>query len=290
MKMSRVGWAFWALAPVAALSYHYGPGQAAYVQDRAARLQDAALSAEQAAMAAQEAAYAKHLEGIEARRAAFLSQDPAAESHAMQVTKLEDEAYAAAAAKWKAVADSLGHVENALGSESPESARKIRWAQARASVRSGEIWTGIDELEALVDEIEADASGDQSLAMSCREELATAYYYGARLLRLSGMPAQEWMIESGKARQQFRYLAEQSEGSDATDEAKVNHQRNLELVLNLEQSTLMELQGRALPKQSPKSACEGNRNACMNKKKTKRPPNKKDGRGAGGAEEIGEGW
>ncbi|MGE3108758.1 MAG: hypothetical protein AB7G11_11720 [Phycisphaerales bacterium] len=287
MKMSRVGWAFWALAPVAALAYHYGPGQTAYVQDRAAKLQTTALTAEQAAMSAQDAAYQKHLAGIDARRAAFLSQDPGDETKAMQATKAEDEAYAAAASKWKEVADSLNHVQDTLGQTAPAEARKIRWARARATVRSGDIWGGINELETLVDEIDGDSHGDQALATSCREELATAYYYGARLLRLSGMPAQEWMIESGKARQHFRYLAENADtGAKADTE---NYQKNLELVLNLEQSTLVELQGKALPKDSPKSCCQNNRNS-MCKKKGKKPPTNKDGRGAGGAEEITEGW
>ncbi len=292
MKMTRIGWAFWALAPVGALVYHFGPGQTAYVQDRAAKLQSAAMLAEQAAMAAQDVAYDKHLDGIEARRVAFLSQDPTDAAQAALVTKMEDQAYTEAAAKWKEVADSLGHVQDTLGIAAPTEARKIRWAQARATVRSGDIWGGINELEALVEEIEADSKGDVKLAASCREELATAYYYGARLLRLSGMPAQEWMIESGKARQHFRYLAESAESEqDSSDTAvsHVNYQRNLELVLNLEQSTLVELQGKALPKESPKSMCDGNRK-CNSKKKAKRPPNNKDGRGAGGAEEITEGW
>lgn len=289
MKMSRIGWACWALAPVAAMAYHFGPGQTAYVQDRAAKLQSAALLAERAATDAQDAAYDKHLAGIEARRVAFLSQNPQDEASAMLATKAEDAAYTAAASKWKEAADTLVRVEDTLKQAAPIETRKVRWAKARASVRAGEIWTGISDLEMLIDEIEQDSTGDQSLLTSCREELATAYYYGARLLRLSGMPAQEWMIESGKARQHFRYLAENAKETGESTDVSANYQKNLELVLNLEQSTLVELQGKALPKDSPKSCCESNRNSNC-KKKGKRPPQKKDGRGAGGAEEITDGW
>lgn len=289
MKMSRIGWAFWALAPVVAVAYHFGPGQAAYVEDRAAKLQGVALSAERSAMDAQDAAYDKHLAGIEARRAAFLSQSPEDEARAALATKVEDQAYTEAAAKWKEVADSLTHVRDTLGQAAPTESRKIRWAQARATVRSGDIWGGINELEALIEEIEQDPKGDEALVTSSREELATAYYYGARLLRLSGMPAQEWMIESGKARQQFRYLAENTSEGEVSTDVQTNYQRNLELVLNLEQSTLVDLQGKAMPKDSPKSCCDSKRNSNC-KKKGNRPPNQKDGRGAGGAEDITEGW
>ena len=51
-------------------------------------------------------------------------------------------------------------------------------------------------------------------------ELATAYYYGARLMRLAGKPADEWREVAGRARQNFRYLAEDGwQDAFASDEA-----------------------------------------------------------------------
>ncbi|NDG63565.1 MAG: hypothetical protein EBY29_08895, partial [Planctomycetes bacterium] len=78
-----------------------------------------------------------------------------------------------------------------------------------------------------------------------------------------------------------------ADNDDATASAK-NYQRNLELVLNLEQSSLVDLQGKPLPKDSPRAGKPGNRPG--NKPgKSKKPP-REDGRGAGGAEEIRDGW
>ena len=69
----------------------------------------------------------------------------------------------------------------------------------------------------------------------------------------------------------------------------MNYQRNLELVLNLEQSSLQELQGRPLPRQSPREGANGLRPGNW-PGKSQRPPRNRDGRGAGGAGDIGPGW
>jgi hypothetical protein len=286
MKTNQIGWAAWAMAPVLVLAFHFGPGQRAFVQDKAASIQSAALDLEERAKQLQDAAYAKHLIGIEARREATSNPSPDGEAKASLATAEEDAAYATAADAWQQVADKLIQVEQVLGTERTPQSDQIKLAKSKALVRAGDVWGGINELETLLataqEEVTKVAKSDEFTAQ-VREELATAYYYGARLLRLSGLSPQEWMVESSKARQQFRYLAEQENA-----EASQVHQQNLELVLNLEQSALNEIQGRPLPKESPKACKLGNRN---NVAKSKRPPqNKNDARGAGGADDIPDGW
>ena len=293
MMLARLAWGIWAIVPVVAVTYHFGPGQAAYAIDRAARLQNQASASQVVAQQAQEIAYSAHLVAIDARRLAFLEPSVEHQAQALDATTSEERLYAHAADLWKESADRLQDVLTTLGDASPKTARDIRWARAHANVRAGEIWTGIEDLEALVNELEgldgtdgehkSPSASDAAFARSVREELATAYYYGARLLRLSGMPAQEWRVESGKARQHFRYLAE-----SVDDEPAKNYQRNLELVLNLEQSNLMDLQGKPLPKESPRVGKNGDRPG-NRPGKSKRPP-QQDGRGAGGAEQIRDGW
>lgn len=297
-RSSRFGWALWALVPVAALTYHFGPGQLAYAQNRAARAQDKALDAERAAEAAQKAAYQQHLAAIDARRKALLTDAPEDAAAARAATAQEDTAYLAAAAAWKQTADLYAETQSALstpeGGATSDEARAIRLAHARATVRSGDIWPGIAELEGMLDEMhETQPVGDDNaaLARTAREELATAYYYGARLLRLSGMPPQEWKIESGKARQHFRYLAERAldDEGDASELAQ-NYQRNVELVLNLEQSSLVDIEGKPLPRNSPCNCKQGNR-PCSGKKPGKKPNGpKQDARNAGGMDAIPAGW
>lgn len=318
MILSRLGWACWALIPVIGVTYHFGPGQAAAMRDRAARLQTEAVDAERLAADAQSRAYDAHLAAIEARRAAFLSKSPADEAKALEATKAEDLAYAGAAHAWREAANRIEAVTSVFGEADLPEGRQLRLAHGRALVRSGEVWAGIESLEGLLAEVDGEmaegvsAAGDTALESKTREELATAYYYGARILRLNGMPAQEWMVESGKARQHFRYLAEDARGQhsqgqhprheDASgdrslasrettaDAVAANYQRNLELVLNLEQSSLAELQAKPLPRDSP-SKCQGTRPCSNCNKKGPNPPReKKDARGAGGAGNVPPGW
>jgi len=311
MIASRLVWAAWALVPVGLISYHYGPGQRELAEDRAARLHAEARDAELAALKAQEAAYAQHLEAVDARRRAFATQSVDDEAAARQATQVEGETYATAAAAWAVAAEQLGAVqgelERGVGSAGGP-ATDVRLARARALVRSGDIWTGIEELESLValesakeSSVEpgagpaaaAESTPSAEQLRGAREELATAYYYGARLLRLSGYPQQEWRVESGKARQNFRYLSElaRSEEGEQAEEVK-RHELNVELVLNLEQASLAEVQGKALPRNSPcQGDCKfGKREAMCKSKKPAPPRDKKDGRGAGSSAPIGAGW
>jgi len=289
MFISRLMWTCWALVPVGLLAYHFGPGQSAYAFDQAARLQAHAAVAEKEAAAAQEAAYAHHLAAIDARRRAFLSQSPDDAAAAREAAATEDAAYKVAAEAWRKAADAFAPIQAILEGTSPDALSRIRWARGRALVRSGDIARGVTDLEDLLDEFAQAGTADSEIATSTREELATAYYYGARLMRLAGIPAEEWRAVSGKARQQFRYLAEKSIAAGTQDQAVRDHEKNLELVLNLEQSSLQDLQGRPLPRLSPRDGAQGLRPG-NRPGKTQRPPTRRDGRGAGGAGDIGEGW
>jgi hypothetical protein len=287
MIYRHVAWTCWALLPIFGLAYHFGPGQRLYHRDSAARALSQANAAQLQASDAQGAAYAQHLKAIDARRAAFLSQDPTDAAKAKTAGAQEEAAYEIAATAWKAAADSYQRVQDTLADGASEIADRVRWSHARALIHAGQIATGVDELEDLLDKLTDQGKGDSELARKCREEAATGYYYGARLMRLSGRPASEWKEISGRARQNFRYLAETS-GADP--ELAKNHQNNLELVLNLEQSSLEDIQAKPLPKDSPR----GNRDGLgqgQRKGKSKRPPRRgPPNNGAGGAGEVEGGW
>lgn len=288
MRFKRIAWAVWAVVPVAALAYHYGPGQAIYLHDRAAELQDHARQLEAEALQLHEEAYAVHLESVEARRKAAENPTVEAESRATAAAELESRAFQRASRAWKLAADAFGNIEEIAQRASPETLRAIRWSRSRALVRAGDLWNGISELESLLSQLEAVGDAQAHMATATREELAAAYYYAARLMRLSGDPPEQWLIESGKARQQFRYLAEQARAGGMNPEMAENHERNVELVLDLEQSTLLDIQGKPLPKNSPLG--RAGRRPGRAEGKTRRPPDRRDGRGAGGAQDIFEGW
>ncbi|MCH7871035.1 MAG: hypothetical protein IID33_04985, partial [Planctomycetes bacterium] len=93
MRVARIAWALWAVLPVAALAYHFGPGQTIYQHERAVELQQHALELERDAVVLHRTAYARHLEAVDARKAAAESPTPEAEALANAATERESRAF-----------------------------------------------------------------------------------------------------------------------------------------------------------------------------------------------------
>jgi hypothetical protein len=296
---SRALWSLWALVPVALVAFHFGPGQAMYREDRAAVLVTRANGLQQEALRLQGIAYQAHLAAIDARMAAFAKDDAALRKSALEANAREDSAYALASAAWRQTAEALTEAQTAVDENGGIVRDEIRLAKARALVRSGDIAAGANELEdLLIDAAEHDQTHDHeqnheqdhddALTRAAREELATAYYYGARLMRLAGKPAAQWREVAGRARQNYRYLAEDAKARGAPDADVANHQKNSELVLNLEQSSLDELYAKARPKDSPTGKATGLGPPRPGRKG--RNDGEKPAKGAGMNGEIGNGW
>ena len=292
---SRALWSLWALVPVALVAFHFGPGQAMYREDRAVVLVARANDLQQEALRLQSIAYQAHLAAINARMAAFAKDDAALRKSALEANAHEDSAYALASAGWRQTAEALTEAQTAVDENGGVVRDEIRLAKARALVRSGDIAAGANELEDLLidaaeqdHEQDHDQAHDDALTRAAREELATAYYYGARLMRLAGKPAAQWREVAGRARQNYRYLAEDAKARGAPDADVANHQKNSELVLNLEQSSLDELYAKARPKDSPTGKATGLGPPRPGRKG--RNTGDKPAKGAGMNGEIGNGW
>ena len=287
MIIRNIAWTAWALVPVGLLAYHFGPGQQAYTEERASDLLAQAKKLDATAEQAQETAYQAHLAALKARRAESDQKTPGAAAAAKSAADAEDAAYAQAAAAWHSTADKLHEAQEMLTQAGSQKGTGVRIARDRALIRSGSIADGVGDLELMLNDLGDEGKGASTVADQAREEMATGYYYGARLLRAAGKPANEWREISGWSRQNFRYLAETS--SPERDPRAAERQKNLELVLNLEQSSTEDLMAKPLPKYSPKRGGEGLRPGDR-PGKNKRPPRRKDARGAGGVGEIEGGW
>lgn len=287
MLLGKIGWTLWALLPVAGLAYHFGPGQRAYTEDRAADIIEQARRLDVAAQGAQDAAYQLHLASLGLRRNALASKAPEDEAAARAAAIKEDEAYRVAGEAWKTTADKLQQAQDMLASCNSEKTSSIRVAKDRALVRAGRIGEGVGDLETLLESLAEAGQQESPLAAKAREEVATGYYYGARLMRAAGKPTPEWRAISGSARQNFRYLAETGASVNSNT---ADLQKNLELVLNLEQSAQEDLMAKPLPKNSPRAGAEG-LGKIPRTGKSKRPPRKgPDARGASGVGDIDSGW
>jgi hypothetical protein len=290
--MTRVSWTIWALVPVVAVAVHFDTGQQLMARDVAADMLTSAHTTQTQAMAAQSDAYAAHLAAIEARAATFLSDaDADAQQRLDDAVAAELAAYEAASEQWAAAAASFELVEERLGEDDTTVLGEVQWAKARAKVRAGDVWDGAADLEALLDRTQqSDAPKDARLARAAREELAAACYFGARLLRLEGKPASLWRPQAIRARQHFRFLAEDAASSGDNTQAVRALEDNVERSINLELMDFSELEGQPLPKQSPRQARGNCKKSGTCTKISQRPPNRKDGRGASGAGPIGPGW
>ncbi|MEP3478579.1 MAG: hypothetical protein ABJZ55_04970 [Fuerstiella sp.] len=270
---SSILWLCWLVLPVFVLAFHYGPGQVWLARDQAASLISKAEAESATATAAQETAYQSQLNLLTARQAAFVEhidwQAQPEHPLAIKVIKAkaeQDEAYEQAAEIWHGTATMYGEAAEKLlksiGKISTDEAKildadrnlleSLRWAEARALVRSGEVFNGIEQLQALLDLRTAEANQQAASVMqltstaskssgghpengeklaldrsnelpmdAIREELAAAQYVGARLLREEGRPAEVWRPISTAARQHYRYLSGSDDGTGSAASADV---------------------------------------------------------------------
>lgn len=287
----KLGWSLWVIAPVLLLAFHFGPGQRFLKRDMAADHMVIARKTEAEAHALQIVAYEAQFKTLEARKQLEINDDELHRQQLERASQEERQAYASASDAWKNTADRYQEVETLL--EGTPQANQIRWLRGRALVRAGEVFNGIEELQATLDqatrEQETNAGqAEMALAAAAREELAAAHYYGARLLREEGRSTEVWRQVSETSRQQFRFLAETT-SKEKVPELASNLQRNLERVLDLEQQDRSELIGRPIPKESPRGRRPGDGEP--GKRPGIGPPRgDRPGNGASGMMEIGDGW
>ena len=203
----------WLLLPVAAGAYHYGPGQERVAADRAAE------AAERGEALAREAA------AIQARDGDLPAKG----------TWFEAEA---------AFAEALDLLPAGRVAE----ARALRLERAKAQMMISQLPEARRDLEALVEELLEDPAADPGVVADARGALANAQYYTTWLMRLEGLPREEWEPEIEASRQTYKLLAEQAERSGDED-AAAQAREDLESSIRLARMDLDELQGLPLPSQ-----------------------------------------
>jgi hypothetical protein len=183
------------------------------------------------------------------------------------VSALDQARDAEQAGDWKAAVEFYAQAQEALPADRVDAQQRLELAQAKAAIMGGDMWGGIETLEALLEEIDGN---DAQLEEAVRAELGTQRYFAAWLMRLEGGEPADWKPEAELARQQFRLLAEQSDA-----EVAESFKRNVEAVVRLEDMDLSELMALPLPKNCS-SNCE---NLCESKSKCKGGQCKKPGDG-----------
>ena len=164
----------------------------------------------------------------------------------------------------------------ALPKSANAQARRIRLARCETLIEGKKLPQARKELQALYGEMKEDPAAEAAVLERVQEELAGAKYYMTWLMRLEGLPQEEWEPEIESARQHFRLLA--AKGTVDKD----RYQEKLESSIKLARMDLTELQGQALPG-CCKSCCSGKCNKPAKKPMDKKP---KDSRSAGGNQTV----
>ncbi len=166
----------------------------------------------------------------------------------------------------------------ALPEERVDLNRQLRLEKAKTQMLDKQLPEARLALESLLDELMQENQGDSPLGKETREALANAQYYVTWLMRLEGVPREEWEPEIDASRQNYRLLAEQAEATGDATEIK-RRQEDVEAAVRLARLDLSELQALPLPCQ-----CQGCKSCnCRGKGKGKKKsqPKEKSGKGAG---------
>lgn len=152
---------------------------------------------------------------------------------------------AESAEHWEQAAALYQSARDLLPTDDPDRDR-LELAEARSRINAGQVIEGQEQLQKLIDKLEADPRANPALMNQAAAELADSSYYAAWIMRLEGATAEEWKPEAERARQQFRLLAEQAETAGNPQAGALKG--NLEATIRLEQMDLSTLLAKPLPK------------------------------------------
>lgn len=154
---------------------------------------------------------------------------------------------AADAGKWK---EAVRQYEEALKTlpRNPDAVDKrvvqrLQIELNKARMQASGLGEARADLETLVEQMQGEKGTDETLLRDARQALARAQFYTTWLMRLEGLPREEWVPEIEAARQNWRLLAEQA----STKEAAQAHQADLEAAIRLARMEIEDLQGLPLP-------------------------------------------
>lgn len=154
---------------------------------------------------------------------------------------------AAQAGKWKVA---VREYEAALAKQpknpdalSKTTVQRLQVELNKARMQASKLPEAREELEALVEQMQADTGTDPVVLADARQALARSQFYMTWLMRLEGLDREQWEPEIEAARQNWRLLAEQAKD----DKVAVQHRTDLEAAIKLERMEIEDLQGLPLP-------------------------------------------
>ena len=121
--------------------------------------------------------------------------------------------------------------------------RRLRLERAKARIQNSELPKAREEIQTLIKGLGDDENDAQKLLRDARSAFAYSRYYMTYLMKLEALPNEIWEPEIEAARQEYKLLAQQSEGAESEGYAQ-----DLESSIRLARADIDDLTGRAIPK------------------------------------------
>ncbi len=149
---------------------------------------------------------------------------------------------------WPDAVSGYDEVLGALPAEKTVASRNIMLEKAKAQMMAAELPKARQALEALLTDARADDESDPRFVAEVQSTLANSQYYMTWLMRLEGMPEEEWMPEIEAARQHYTQLTQTAEQL-GDSELALRSAEDLESSIRLARMDLGDLQALPLPSQ-----------------------------------------
>ncbi len=143
---------------------------------------------------------------------------------------------------WTTAIESYQKALAKLPKENKEDSIRIQLEIAKAKMQSSGLPEAREDLASLVSQLNDDPSISSGLKEETLSALANARYYMTYLMKLEGLPAEEWEPEIEAARQEYKLLAQ-------TGDDKEKHLADLESAIRLARAEPTELYGLPIPSQ-----------------------------------------
>lgn len=148
-------------------------------------------------------------------------------------------------------ADAVNGFDEVLTALPPErvtQSRAVNLEKAKAQMMAAQLPESRQLLEALLVEVTADETVDVRFESEVRAALASSQYYTTWLMRLEGLPEEQWKPEIEAARQHYTQLTKIADQVNDADLETRSHE-DLESAIRLARMDISELQGLPLPNQ-----------------------------------------
>ena len=161
---------------------------------------------------------------------------------------LREARYSVAQNDWTTAIERFDEAMSQVPPDRTNESRRIVLEKAKAQMLAKELPAARETLGQLFRELLTEENSDPQLLSEVEAALASSQYYMTWLMRLEGLPKEEWLPEIEASRQHYWQLAERAR-QNGDDAAMTQSREDLEAAVRLARMDLNELQSLPLPSQ-----------------------------------------